>query len=192
MHLGIFYYRQPDRVRSSKNIGDYVQTLSMLGNLARFTDVELSGVDGLGDLATELQTRVRPELRLSSGGRRAHLVPVSRDFSDGDQIADGTWLLAFGWHLHGWFGLGYGLPYHPGLRPLFVSFHLHSIGALDEPTVQYLRAHGPIGCRDWTTVDLLLSAGVDAFFTGCVTSTVDAVFPPLASLDRSGARTVSA
>ena len=187
VHVGVFYYRQPDRGRGSSNIGDYVQTLSMLGNLARFSDLELSGVDGIGALATELQSRVRPELRLASPRRRVNIVPVSRDFSDGDPIPDGTWLFAFGWHLHASFGLRYGLPYHPGLRPLFVSFHLHAIDALDQPTIDYLRDHGPVGCRDWTTVDLLLSAGVDAFFTGCVTTTVDAVFPTLDSVDRSGA-----
>lgn len=188
--LGIFCYSQPDPTRSSKNIGDYVQTLAMLSNLVRFSDVELSGPDGFGELATEVQSRVRPELRLEAGRRRVHLVPVSRDFSAGDQIPDGTWLLAFGWHLHPPFGLRYGLPFDPRLRPLFVSFHLWAIDALDDPTIAYLRAHGPIGCRDWTTVDLLLSAGVDAFFTGCVTSSIDAVFPPLDSVDRSGARAV--
>ena len=188
--LGIFYYTQPERVRASKNIGDYVQTLAMLGNIVRFSDVELSGPGGLGDLATEVQSRVRPELRLAGGARRVHLVPVSRDFSAGDEIPENTWLLAFGWHLHPSFGLRFGLPYDPRLRPLFVSFHLQAVDALDEPTIEYLRAHGPIGCRDWSTVDLLLSADVDAFFTGCVTSTVDGVFPPLDSLDRSGARAV--
>lgn len=188
--LGLLYYRQPDRVRSSKNIGDYVQTLAMLGNVVRYGDATFSGDQGLGDLATELQSRVRPELQLTTGGRRVHLVPVSRDFSEGDDVPDGTWLLAFGWHLHPSFGLGYGLPFDSRLRPLFVSFHLHAIDALDDSTIDHLRAHGPVGCRDWTTVDLLLSAGVDAFFTGCVTSTVDAVFPPLEQVDRSAAEAV--
>ena len=190
VQVGVIHYRQPDRPRGSKNIGDYVQTLALLGNLARFSNVEFSGVDGLGDLVTDLQTRVRPELRIASPARRVHLVPVSRDFSQGDPIAEGTWLPAFGWHLHTSFALRYGLPYHPGLLPLFLSFHLHSLDALDEATLSYLRAHGPVGCRDWATVDVLLSADVDSFFTGCVTSTVDAVFSPLDSLDRSEARAV--
>ena len=43
----------------------------LLGNLARFTDVEFSGVDGLGDLVTDLQARVRPELRIASPDRDA-------------------------------------------------------------------------------------------------------------------------
>jgi hypothetical protein len=190
VHVGVFYYQQPDRPRGSNNIGDYVQTLSMLGNLARFESAEFSGVDGLGELATELQGRVRPELRIEGEPRQVHLVPVSRDFSAGEQVEDGTWLLAFGWHLHASYELRFGLPYHPSLRPLFVSFHLHSVDALDDETVAYLRKHGPVGCRDWTTVDLLLSAGIDAFFTGCVTSTVDAVFPLLRDVDRSQANTI--
>ena len=91
--LGVFDYRQPDRARASKNIGDYVQTLALLGNFARFTDVEFSGVDGLGELAAELQSRVRPDLRVELRAHRVHLVPVSRDFSAGDPIprAPGCW-----------------------------------------------------------------------------------------------------
>ena len=41
----------------------------------------------------------------------------------------------------------------------------------------YLKRYGPVGCRDWTTVYLLLSCGVPAFFSGCVTTTIDTVFP---------------
>ena len=74
--------------------------------------------------------------------------------------------------------LRFGLPYHPNLNPIFLSFHLNrDPGADADETIEYLKAHGPIGCRDWTTVDLLLSAGIDAFFTGCLTTTVNAVFP---------------
>lgn len=186
VRLGVLDYRQPDRTRMSKNVGDYVQTLALLGNFARFTDVEFSGADGLGELAEELQARVQPHLRIPSPRHRVHLLKVSRDFSAGDDVPDGTWLLAFGWHMHSSYRLRFGLPYHPSLRPLFVSFHLNTLEVLDEATLEYLRRHGPIGCRDWTTVDLLLGAGVDAFFTGCLTSTVDGVFPPLASLERSG------
>ena len=41
--------------------------------------------------------------------------------------------------------------------------------------------YGPIGCRDWTTVDVLLSLGVPAFFSGCLTTTISTVFPDLPS-----------
>ncbi|WP_122816189.1 hypothetical protein [Nocardioides pantholopis] len=175
--VGVIDYHQPDLDRSSRNVGDYVQTLAMLGNLARFRGSRFTGDAGLGEVATEVQRRVRPDLHLPGGDRDVHLVPVSRDFSVGDPIPPDTWTIAFGWHLHAAFEQYRGLPYHPGINPIFVSFHVNKLEVLDEPTLAYLRAHGPVGCRDWTTVDLLLSAGVDAFFTGCLTTTVDAVFP---------------
>ena len=89
--------------------------------------------------------------------------------------------------MHTTFRLGFGLPYHPNVHPVFVSFHINRIKVLTPEAIEYLQAHGPIGCRDWTTVDLLLSAGVDAFFTGCLTTTVNAVFPELDDVDRSEA-----
>lgn len=182
--IGVIDYHQPDFDRASRNVGDYVQTLAMLGNLARFQHARFTGDNGLGDLATTLQGRVRPELRRESGDADVHLMPVSRDFSDGDQIPESTWMVAFGWHMHSMFRLRFGLPYHPNINPIFVSFHINRVQVLTPETIEYLRAHGPIGCRDWTTVDLLLSAGVDAFFTGCLTTTVNAVFPDRDQVER--------
>ncbi|MGL5826044.1 MAG: glycosyltransferase family 8 protein, partial [Nocardioides sp.] len=141
--------------------------------------------DGLGDLAAELQQRVRPELRIEGGSADVHLLPVSRDFSAGDVLPEHTWMIAFGWHMHSTFRLGFGLPYHPHLNPLFVSFHVNRVNILTTEAIDYLRKHGPVGCRDWTTVYLLLSAGVDAFFTGCLTTTVNAVFKDLGEVDRN-------
>lgn len=189
--IGVIDYHSPDLGRSSKNIGDYVQTLAMLGNLARFSGVRFSGEEGIDELMVSLQARVRPELVRDGGDARVRLMPVSRDFSSGDHIPENTWMLAFGWHMHPLYLLGFGLPYHPHLNPIFVSFHLHRTSILTPAAIDYLREHGPIGCRDWTTVDLLLSAGVDAFFTGCLTSTVSAVFPDRADVPAAAERVVA-
>ena len=48
---------------------------------------------------------------------------------------------------------------------------------LTPAAVDYLKRYGPVGCRDWTTVHLLLSLDVPAFFSGCVTTTIHTVFP---------------
>lgn len=182
LRFGLIGYHQPDQSRASRNVGDYVQTLALLGNLARFRGVRFSGENGLGELATTIQSRVTEDLHVDGPERGVHLVPVSRDFSDGDTIPEETWMVAFGWHMHSSFRLNFGLPYHPNVKPIFVSFHVNRVGVLDGPTIDYLRANGPVGCRDWTTVDLLLSAGVDAFFTGCLTTTVNAVYPDTATV----------
>lgn len=177
VRVGVIDYYQPDFERSSRNVGDYVQTLAMLGHLARFTDASFTGEQGLGELATELQGRVRPELRAPGPSPKVHLSTVSRDFSEGDQIEPDTWMVAFGWHMHPMFNVRHGLPYHRNINPIFLSFHVNETAALTPEALDYLRANGPIGCRDWTTVYLLLGAGVDAFFTGCVTTTVGNLFP---------------
>lgn len=182
--FGVLDYHQPDLDRSSGTVEDYTQTLAVLANLARFQSVRFSGSDELGELARELQERVRPELRIEGSPSRVHLLPVSRDFSEGDDIPEGTWMLAFGWHMQPMFQLRYGFPYHPSVNPIFVSVHVGRIGMLTPEALDYLRQHAPIGCRDWATVDLLMAAGVDAFFTGCVSSTVDAVFPDLPGTTR--------
>lgn len=175
--LAVFDYQSPDQVLASGNLGHYVQTLGLMGNLARFSSVTFTGEGGLGELATELQDRVRPSLRLPEPGGAIHLLPVDRDFSSGAELPEPTWLFAFGWHMHPIYDIHFDFPYHRNLRPLFLSVHVNRLGMLSEEGLDYLRRHGPVGCRDWTSVYLLLSAGVDAFFTGCVTTTIDAVFP---------------
>ena len=154
-----------------------MQTLALLGNLARLGDLRFTGEHGLGEVATELQGSVQARFRVPDVGGAVHLVPVDRDVSSLGSIPPDTWTVAFGWHMHPLFGLKYDFPYHPHLRPIFVSFHVNRLDMLDDEALAYLREHGPVGCRDWTTVNLLLSAGVDAFFTGCFTSTVDTLFP---------------
>lgn len=192
IRLGLFDYYHPELVRAAGNVGDHVQTLALLGNLARFQGLTLHGAEGLGEVAAGLQSRVRPELRLEGPSAEVELLPVSRDYSEGDAIPEDTWIVAFGWHMHALYKLRFGLPYHRNLNPIFVAFHLNRTHALTPEAVDYLRSHGPIGCRDWTTVHLLLSAGVDAFFTGCLTSTVNAVFPPREDVEQDGSTVVAA
>ena len=175
--FGVLDYRQPDQSRVSTNIGDYVQTAAMLGHLVRYRNVSFTGEDGLSEVAAELAAAVPEHLRIQGPQSRVHLTAVHRDFSSTQVLPPTVWTIAFGWHMHSLFGLRYDFPYHPSVRPLFVSFHVNRPEMLTPAALDYLRRHGPIGCRDWSTVDLLLSAGVDAFFTGCLTSTVDAVVP---------------
>jgi len=62
------------------------------------------------------------------------------------------------------------------IKPLFVSFHLNNTAApvmLNEKGIAYLKKHAPIGCRDMYTVNLLQSKGIEAYFTGCLTLTLD-------------------
>lgn len=62
------------------------------------------------------------------------------------------------------------------IKPLFVSFHLNSAAKksmLNEKGIQFLKNNQPIGCRDHNTVKELKKVGIDAYFTGCLTLTLD-------------------
>ncbi|QLG46701.1 polysaccharide pyruvyl transferase family protein [Costertonia aggregata] len=62
------------------------------------------------------------------------------------------------------------------IDPIFVSFHMNNTAApfmLSEKGIAYLKKHGPIGCRDQFTADTLNNKGIDAYFTGCLTLTLD-------------------
>lgn len=62
------------------------------------------------------------------------------------------------------------------INPLFVSFHMNSTAApfmLNEKGISYLKKNAPIGCRDKFTAKILNDKGVDAYFSGCLTLTLD-------------------
>ena len=62
------------------------------------------------------------------------------------------------------------------INPLFVSFHLNNTAApfmLKDKGIKYLKQHEPIGCRDKFTAQILQEKGIDAYFTGCLTLTLD-------------------
>jgi len=62
------------------------------------------------------------------------------------------------------------------IEPLFVSFHMNNTAAeamLTKVGIEYLKRYEPIGCRDQYTVDILKEKGIDAYFTGCLTTTLD-------------------
>jgi hypothetical protein len=173
--FAVLDYKQPDLRQVSANVGDYVQTLASIGHVVRHQDVRFHGE--LAEELTSLQSRVRPDRRLSGVDADLRVIRVNRDASSLDVVPEGTWLLAFGWYMHSWYRIRWDFPFHPNLRPVFVSFHVNHQESLQGESLDYLRRNAPIGCRDWTTVHLLLDHGVPAFFSGCLTTTGDTVFP---------------
>ncbi|WP_436915532.1 polysaccharide pyruvyl transferase family protein [Acinetobacter gandensis] len=62
------------------------------------------------------------------------------------------------------------------LDTLFVAFHINNLAKktiLSKEGIAYLKSKEPIGCRDQNTVNLLQEVGVKAYFTGCLTLTLD-------------------
>ena len=80
--------------------------------------------------------------------------------------------------LNGWFTYKpENWPPHENIEPLFVSFHLNPRFAdvifNNSNAVEYLKKHGPIGCRDYSTYNIMQKHGIDSYFSFCLTSTLD-------------------
>lgn len=177
--IAVVDYKQPDRAKASTNVGDYTQTVAMMGNLARHSDVQWLGDEKLVGVMQKIAARVRPSRRLNDTGadRVVQLTLVDRDGSNYAPPEVNTWMLAFGWYMHPNFHDSIDFPFHENINPIFLSFHCNNPDILDDRYVEYLRHHGPIGCRDWTTVYMMQGKGIPAFFSGCLTTTIDNIFP---------------
>jgi hypothetical protein len=77
--------------------------------------------------------------------------------------------------MQGWYAKRFEtFPPASAVRPVWVGFHLsyHAVDMLKQPGVRdYLAASGPIGCRDEYTASVLADHGIDAFVSGCMTTT---------------------
>ena len=64
-------------------------------------------------------------------------------------------------------------PPQPNINPIFLSVHINDeMESIWEREVEYLMPRAPIGCRDFNTVDFLTKHGVPAYFSGCMTLTL--------------------
>lgn len=62
-----------------------------------------------------------------------------------------------------------------GIDPLFLSFHMNRpyiSRMLSDRAIAYMKAHGPIGCRDYYTAEVLEKKGVDSYYSCCLTTTL--------------------
>lgn len=95
------------------------------------------------------------------------------EYVDRDNVfhydSDEVNLIANGWH---YFYEGNKI-FSEKINPLFVSFHISNTESVSGETIDFLRKHQPIGCRDYATRDFLLSKNVDAYFSSCLTTTLD-------------------
>jgi hypothetical protein len=177
--FAVMDYGHPSPTKASANIGDHIQSIASLGHLVRHERLALHGPAELVELLERLRAGVRPERVRRDLEADVEVMTVHRDASMYQAIPEDTWTLCFGWFMHSLFEMRHGFPLHRNLRPIFVSFHCNKRDLMTPEAVEYLKRYAPVGCRDWTTVYLLLSLGVPAFFSGCLTTTTDTLFRDL-------------
>lgn len=183
-NFGVLSYDQPG-IRS-RNIGDYIQTIASIGHLLRYENLSFSGDTGLTELFAKLRRSVKEERKYAGPEAELNLVEVYRDGNVYQDIPEDTWYIAFGWYMHDIFGKSFNIPFHPNLRPILLSVFVRYPEMLTPDAIAYLKKYGPVGCRDWQSVAVLRAVGVPAFFSGCLTTTVDTLFPEPQADHRSG------
>lgn len=58
------------------------------------------------------------------------------------------------------------------IEPLFISFHINPTVEKEftqRESLDYFKKYEPIGCRDYYTLELLQTHGIQAYFSGCLT-----------------------
>ncbi len=168
--------RHPDARLWSDHALDQIDTLDVLGHLARHQGVRFTGEDTeLVEFAGDLQRRTPAPV--PGDPREVRLVTVDRDLSEFSPLPDNTWAVVTSWFVHPLRATRGAGPLDPRLNPVFLSFSVDEPGLARPGVVEYLRAHAPIGCRDWASVDLLAAADVPAFFSGALAPTAADVVP---------------
>lgn len=167
-------YKTPDLDSTSCNIGDYLQSLALARHVARFWSSRWTFSDLRLAPIIEGLSRHRSGPARTPVDAPVHVTLLDRDTPwAASTLYPGrvVWTVLHGWYHEQAFDCGCPFPLPPSVKPLFLSLHLHSHRILDQTTLAFLKPHQPIGCRDWSTVYWLLNAGVEAFFSGCLTTT---------------------
>ena len=168
-------YKAPDVYRNSTNIGDWMQSLAAMRQLARLDGVEWSFDDpDLAPLMDRLRAGIEPAKRTPAAGN-AHLTVIDRDFAlSAPPRRSKLWLIGNGWYAAPVFGETRAWPAAANVEALLVSVHMSQTRDLSPGRLKWLRAQGPVGCRDLATLAWLRNQDVPAYFSGCLTMTLGA------------------
>jgi hypothetical protein len=101
---------------------------------------------------------------------------LDRDEDLKDYSGEKAKIIMNGWFMHA----PLNWPPSQDIEPLFVGFHLNPLAQKEltsKESIEYFKAHEPVGCRDQRTADVLTSSGVEAYFSGCLTLTLGRTFP---------------
>ena len=60
--------------------------------------------------------------------------------------------------------------------PIYISYHINYINISDSISFNNLKKYEPIGCRDIYTQQILEKSGINAYFSSCLTTTLDIDF----------------
>lgn len=76
--------------------------------------------------------------------------------------------------MNGWYRINKGnIKVSNYINPIYISMHIHNIRMIKSIFIKTMKKYEPIGCRDTYTLHALKSNGINAYFSGCLTTTLD-------------------
>lgn len=169
IHLGVLSYGNPHVAVRSSNIGDSVQSLAALNVYRHF-------VNARNGTNLDMETFLAHVINNKISG--VNFIFLDRDnlSAEANKHADKTIITI----MNGWFmhyinaQRAYDWPPPENVVPIMTSFHAAAPHALTtQKGIEWLKKHEPIGCRDKFTERLMHKHGVKAYFSGCLTTTID-------------------
>ena len=180
INIGVMDYKMIDLKFCSGNLGDYVQTLASVLAWRKGLGADFSDSSELGKNLNKIFKDINCERNLDNNIDNKLLNPIviDRDSANWQNLyKEKTWFICNGWYHHSPYGVDEEFGFPENIIPIFVSFHMNKSNQIRPDLINYLKKNSPIGCRDWTTVFMLKSQGVDAFFSGCLTMTLGDLYP---------------
>jgi len=167
--------------QTSSNLGDYMQTLAQVNVLSVFYNAAnwdcSPGIRRVLEHFASTKPSGQSTRNKNAPTNHVQVVWVDRDNSV-EQFAETQepiYLIANGWYMHQHHDHNaFAFPFHKCIHPIFVSMHIAHPELLDTSNiVSYLQKYAPIGCRDLTTVKLMQSKNIPAYFSSCLTTTLE-------------------
>jgi lipopolysaccharide biosynthesis glycosyltransferase len=179
----------------SHNMGDYIQTLAAFNILSVFyTRAKFTCSDTMHRVLSHF-AKSKPQnnlVRNTNFAANVNVIWVDRDNTSlalGERM-DPVHIIANGWFMHALevsattttptsapttvSNKVFDFPFANCVRPIFVSVHIaHPEIMLDAKVVEYFKHYEPIGCRDEDTEKLMQSHGIKAYFSSCLTTTLE-------------------
>lgn len=168
INLGIFIYTNRYDALSSSNVGDWIQSLSTINIYKKF-------IESINNTIYDFEVFLNSVINNSIPNFR--FVFIKRDNLDDISQYEGlsNIITIFnGWFIHACDKSGrieFDIP--SNIKPIFLSMHISNDKLLHPQHIKTFKKFEPIGCRDKSTVDKLKQHKVKAFFTGCLTTTID-------------------
>lgn len=75
---------------------------------------------------------------------------------------------------NGWYDSYMLPPSSVNVHPFYISVHISDPQKCSQEAINHLKDHGPIGCRDASTLTFLQDQGVSAYYSGCLTLSLPA------------------